>query len=554
MLRIKPLVYAVACASSVSIPAAAVASDKTPYEPMMSGNTPSTTNGWDIDASFTVGETVKQYTPPGILDGTGAFDADNKGHIRVLINHELRSNVGYEYTLANGTVLRGARVSYFDIHKKTRKVNRAGMAYDTIYDRAGVIVSDAAQLDFGGFNRFCSARGVSEGELDFMDDIFFTGEETSGGTQWALDVDSQTIWAVPAMGYGAWESWTPIDSYADDTVALLGGDDRGGAPLYLYVGQKGARGDGSFLDRNGLAKGALYCWKADDDSIRTPNDFNGFFNMTSGYFVALDNYDPDMAGMAGWDELGYATQESLDAQTLEAGCFRFSRPEDLHNNPMVPNEAAFASTGRVFDYQGETIDADKWGTVYKVSTDFGTNPIVAELTILHDGDDLPVPDMGIRSPDNLTWADDGAIYVQEDRSVSGFGDATGVETSIWKLSPTSGDFARIAEMNRAAVAPAGSTDSEPDDLGNWESSGILDVTGLFKTDDGETLLLAVVQAHSILDGIIADEELVQGGQIIFLSRTQEDGEDDSHHHDDDYDDDHEEDDRGRGRGRDRDDD
>lgn len=521
MLKMKKLTTAMALATVTGVPLLVCASDKTPYDPMMLGNTAATSNGWDIDASFTVGEAIKGYMPPGILDGTGAFDSDDKGHVRVLINHELRSNVGYPYTLANGTELTGARVSYFDIHKETRKVKRAGLAYDTIYDRSGDEVTDAAQLDFGGFNRFCSARGVNEGELSFMDDIFFTGEETTGGTQWAIDVDNRAIWAAPAMGYGAWESWSPVETGSDDTVALLGGDDRGGAPLYLYVGQKDARGDSSFLDRNGLAEGSLSCWKASDDAIRTPNDFNGFFNTTSGYFVTLNNYDPSMAGQPGYDEQGYADQDNLDAQTLAAGCFRFSRPEDLHNDPANPTEVAFASTGRVFDYMGTTVDADRWGTIYQVSMNFGTDPVSADIKILHDADALPVTDMGIRSPDNLTWADDGAIYIQEDRSIGAFGDVTGVETSIWKLSPKSGDFSRIAEMNRAAVAPAGSTDNDPDDLGDWESSGVLDVTSLFKTDGDEILLLGVVQAHSIRDGIIADEGLVQGGQIIFLEKEQE---------------------------------
>ncbi|KPK39598.1 MAG: hypothetical protein AMJ69_05290 [Gammaproteobacteria bacterium SG8_47] len=501
---------------------------------MMVGDTPATSNGWNVQPVFTVGETIKGYTPPGILDGTGAFKSKDRGHVRVLVNHELRSDAGYAYTLANGTQLHGARVSYFDIQTSTRKVKRAGLAYDTIYDRGGNIVTSSSQLDFGGFNRFCSARGVSAGELSFMDDIFFTGEETGGGTQWAVDVEAQKIWAVPAMGVGAWESWTPVDTGSPTTVALLGGDDRGGAPLYLYVGQKGAKGDGSFLDRNGLARGTLSCWKADDDGIRTPNDFNGFFNMTSGTFVALNNYEPAQAGTPGWDALGYADQDNLDAQTLAAGCFRFSRPEDMHNDPMNSTVAAFASTGRVFSYNGATVDADQWGTVYQVSMDFTVDPVAAQVKILHDADALPVSDMGIRSPDNLTWGDDGAIYVQEDRSIGAFGSVTGVEASIWKLSPTSGDFARIGEMNRAAVAPAGTTDSGAGDIGNWESSGILDVTDLFKTRRDEVLLLGTVQAHGIRDGVVADQGLVEGGQLFFMSREQAGSDSDRKHDRDDH--------------------
>ena len=34
------------------------------------------------------------------------------------------------------------------------------------------------------------------------------------------------------------------------------------------------------------------------------------------------------------------------------------------------------------------------------------------------GRGLPVPDAGIRSPDNLCWAEDGFVYVQEDKSTT----------------------------------------------------------------------------------------------------------------------------------------
>jgi hypothetical protein len=43
--------------------------------------------GWQIDPVFTVGETIKNYTPPGIMDGIGAFP--NRGKtVKILVNHE----------------------------------------------------------------------------------------------------------------------------------------------------------------------------------------------------------------------------------------------------------------------------------------------------------------------------------------------------------------------------------------------------------------------------------------------------------------------------------
>ena len=75
-------------------------------------------------------------------------------------------------------------------------------------------------------------------------------------------------------------------------------------------------------------------------------------------------------------------------------------------------------------------------------------------------------------------------------------------------------------MNRLAVAPEGSTDSHPAELGKWESSGVLDVTDLFQTAENETLLMGTVQAHSITDGEIGgDGGLVEGGQLFFMTNV-----------------------------------
>jgi Ca2+-binding RTX toxin-like protein len=157
-----------------------------------------------------------------------------------------------------------------------------------------------------------------------------------------------------------------------------------------------------------------------------------------------------------------------------------------------------------------------------VDFDFSSGDIAANIKILYDGDDAGAgqfagPDFGLRSVDNLDWADNGYIYLNEDRSTepsSLFGGTSGEEASIWKLDPNSGQLTRIGEIDRSAV-PAGQTDSSPTDLGNWESSGILDVSELFDQPGG-SLFLFDVQAHSLTGGTITSENLVQGGQLAFL--------------------------------------
>jgi hypothetical protein len=180
----------------------------------------------------------------------------------------------------------------------------------------------------------------------------------------------------------------------------------------------------------------------------------------------------------------------------------------------------FASTGR-----NTTINqgADLWGTTYVVDLKINrgrimTDNITASIEILYDGDDADKQDFGIRSPDNLVWAGNRQTYIQEDRSISAFGDDSGEETSIWQLDPKTGKALRVAQIDRVAV-PDGQEDIDPDDLGDWESSGIIDVTEEFGAQ-GERLLFFNVQAHSLRGDTIDSENLVQGGQFLFMSKPE----------------------------------
>ena len=121
-----------------------------------------------------------------------------------------------------------------------------------------------------------------------------------------LDTASGDFWAVPAFGRGAWENMTTIDTGSDSTVAMLLADDSSpfdadspfslpvgtgdadaeAAPLCLYVGTKNPAGD--ILDRNGLRNGTLYVWVPNDQSKRTPAEFNASGTL-AGTWVAIDN-------------------------------------------------------------------------------------------------------------------------------------------------------------------------------------------------------------------------------------------------------------------------
>jgi hypothetical protein len=563
--------------------AAAVAADD--LAPMAFGKGP-----WVVEPPlFTVGQSIGDYTPPGILDGLGAYELDDDT-VRVLANHELPNSRGYPYEVMGSEgpfSMEGARVSYFDIDKATRKIKAAGIAYSRIYDANGNLASEKnkdgewfLKNDFDGFSRFCSSQLVEANEFGnsrrargIVDMIYFTGEEDGGtfnsvgGAEWALDVGNQALWAVPAMGRGAWENITQVDTRSAKKVAFILADDTSpfdvdddgvdeAAPLFLYIGEKDPDST-HFLERNGLHDGKLYVWVA-DRGITSPAEFNGDGEKLWGSWREVDNSPRlDMAtddGSTGYDEYGYPTQRNLWAQAEDLGAFGFSRPEDVATNPANGRQAVMASTG-VDDYliDPETGNGvDTFGTVYIIDTRLPSKR--TKLTILYDGDADPT--RALRSPDNLDWADDGFIYVQEDEAeedtASGdevlFGEdaANPDEAGIVRLHPRNGAVTKIAEIDRDVVLDASPLLSSPEDAidrdadpdgfpnGEWESSGILDVATLFGEEPG-TLFLFDVQAHGIEDQTtceddegdpqpcnegsrIEDGDLVEGGQLLFLSK------------------------------------
>lgn len=505
--------------------------------------------GYTVDPIFTVGEKIGDYVPPGIFDGIGGYSL-NDTTVRFFVVNEIAATDGYKYTLKNNTQLTGARVNFFDVDKRTFKISDAGLAYDTIINRKGEVVDAASDLDFNGIQRFCSAALFEANQfgagVGLADRIFFSGEETRGGTQFALDIDKNTLYAVPWFGRAGWENVTEINTGTTDKVAFLVGDD-GVAPLWLYVGDKNAKNDGSFLDRNGLAQGKLFAWVADDpldanDIIELKEDqFNGNNTVKNGKFVELAYYvpggtlavdsdnDKTIQDELGYDDQGFATYAQQIKLANDAKAFFFSRVEDVATNPKDGTQAVFAVTG-----VAGTPNVD--GAVYRIDVDFnniGTGDIVGKVDILNDSN--LTQDAGLRSPDNLDWADNGKIYINEDRANGPveFAGISGQEASLFSIDPSvanpSSTLTRIAQVDRSAI-PVGQTDSNPTDIGNWETSGILDVSNLFGAKPGE-LFIFDIQAHSIRDGsiitatnidgngdgtITRQENLVEGGQLAFL--------------------------------------
>jgi hypothetical protein len=276
-------------------------------------------------------------------------------------------------------------------------------------------------------------------------------------------------------------------------------------------------------------------------------EFRGTGNSLMGRWIEIDNSPsgpPSEGGSTGYDEYGYSTQRTLWNRAEALGAFGFSRPEDVAYNPYNPKQAVLASTGvDTYAVDPDTGNgADTFGTIYVVDTNF--KKMTANITIIYDGDDDPT--RALRSPDNLDWADDGFIYVQEDEAeedtlsgdevLFGEGAVNPNEAGIVRLNPRTGETLRVANIDRSIVIDASidendgnPVDVDADAAGEWESSGILDVSSLFGKKRG-TLFLFDVQAHGIEDQTgfnpnsrINDDDLVEGGQLLFLYKDRKYG-------------------------------
>jgi hypothetical protein len=482
-----------------------------------------------ISSLLTTGEVTNGLTPgssvyvaPGIPDGMGAYD-NKDGTFTLLVNHELAPDRGDQQTVQGlSPAVTGARISRFIVAKDVdgdasngyqSKLLSGGLAYDRV-------LSTAPGFATGGFSRFCSANLIEAGRFEgrgFADTLYLMGEETTDGRFFGLDPATGTLHHLPAMGRGGWESATALDTGNPDTVAVMLFDDSPGTAnyLYLWVGRK-EPGSADFLARNGLAagNGSLYAWKA-DGIANTPAGLNGVDLLA------------DVAG--GWVKLGSGseiaalpTAASQRALAAAQGAMAFVRIEDGDTNPANGRQVAFSSTGGSGDdLYGNTNSID-------LSSAFGADGLLREgsntvLRVLVDGDRLTGlgPDRIVRSPDNLAWSSNGRLYVQEDKSVNAaqFGSE---EASIWEIDPLTGMATRWAQIDRSAIPAAYGQSQTPaarDEVGNWESSGIIDVSAIYGAAAG-SLFLADVQAHSLSNGNLnGPGSLVEGGQIVLIQNT-----------------------------------
>ena len=477
------------------------------------------TNG-EITNGLVAGSSA--YVAPGIFDGMGAYD-NGDGTITVLVNHELGGSDGYQMNVEglNANVT-GARISRFVIAKDVdgnaangyqARVLSGGLAYDAVKSVDPAFAKT-------GFTRFCSANlsepfqfGSGRG---FVDRLYFAGEEGGAGRFFALDTTNADLHHLPAFGRGGWESAVAVDTGNANTVALMLFDDTSGTAnyLYLWVGSKDPS-NADLLRRNGIdaSSGALYAWKA--ESINSQAGLNA---------VALNT---PVAGH--WERLGsgaeiasLSTAPQLRALAQAKGAMAFIRIEDGDVNPSTGKQVAFNTTGGSGDDLYGNTNIIDLSTAFATDGTLLTTANTSALRVIVDADRLTgvARQTGVRNPDNIAWARNGKLLIQEDRSLPN-GTADGrfgsQEASIWEVDSITGSATRWAQIDRSAVPSVyGQSDSAPADIGNWESSGVIEVSHLFGAPAG-TVFLTDVQAHSLSNGSLNGAGyLVEGGQIQLI--------------------------------------
>ncbi len=440
--------------------------------------------GVEFTSILTVGDAVKKkhngnetYRMAGIPDGLGAYD-NGDGTITVLMNHEIRPTLGI--ARAHGGL--GAFVSKWQFRKSDLKVlNGEDLMQNVIlWDSTSQSYVDGIGT---AFSRFCSAdlaaptaffnsntgKGFNEGRIYMNgeeDDAFGRGmAHLVGGRQHG------TSYELPKMGRHAWENLL-ASPYEQDKTIVAGNEDGGLNKVFFYIGEK--QEEGSPIEMAGLTNGTTY-------------ELN-----IAGY----TNDDPVTGFKSGTFTL------------VTSGGTSLARPEDGAWDTTNPNRYYFVTTASI------TGNSRLW----RMTFDDITNPTAGgTIEVLVDGNAVPSPQ--IKMMDNVTVDTNGNVYMLED-----VGNNVRIG-QVWMYNPNTNTVTDLAQHDPSRFLSGGTNFLTQDE----ESSGIIEVTELFKGVDGydtdnNRYFLLDVQAHYPINsanphGFANPDELVEGGQLLMMKVT-----------------------------------
>ena len=474
------------------------------------------------------------FAMTGIPDGLGIYETEDSYF--VWMNHEFASTEEVENPATGGgssssnqgdvpptdvievpivspissTVdgqIQGARVSLFQFDKDWNAVGGKNLI-ETVVDNTGTYELD---LDTGeyvstsdseatlSFSRFCSGYLADSGFEGGP--VWFAPEESGSESRgWAVTPDG-TAQAIEGLGRYSKENVVSASQYRaedSDKTVLLATEDYADGELYMYVGQQTEE------DPNGFTNGDLYALKVEGYDFETiPEDEAQTATWTKvPGDIALN---PDGTVLGDW-------------VNAEGRSTNFQRIEDIAEDPNNPGTFYYVTTGTEEKPGGDVGDdsddattpeeaANPYGKLYRLSLnpDDPTGEIDDFEMVLKGG-----PDTGV-SYDNVTVDGNGNVLIQEDETAFG-GDVMKAENrdaGIWSYNIASDKDTFVFELDENA---AGAQFNDPEEPGEWESSGIIEVDS--DARPGESSYLFDVQAHSVTDPEVLGGEYVEGGQLI----------------------------------------
>jgi hypothetical protein len=556
-------------ASTVSAAAADPQNGFKTKQPAMLAAGPDAPVGTEIKPIITVGDTIGGYRYEAIPDGISLLQS-GKNEAHVFVNHET-STVPFPYPVGALNDFDNAQASRLVI-RKGGAILDASMIIPSIagYHR---FCSSFLGTSATGFSRpilFNNEEGI-----DWVNETGTQWPATEGadnareiGAVVASDVTAagtpyKTIWGMGRLNH---ENSVGVPGYGKPV--LLSGDDSfnqvaAQSQVYAYIADNA---DAVWADT-----GTLYAFVPDDAyasvndyfdfAINSATDISGHFipvpkaiatgkdaagnDVTSADLFEDDGVTPFPAPPSNgtWQRgPGVTAGPGIDGPqwVLEHwgdmhNVFQFLRIEDIATDkrPGMSNVVYLADSGRgLREDQAFAPQAFRStnGRIWKMVLDRSNPTIVRSLTVLIEGDDHPVKTVGeIHQPDNLETTPN-ALYVTEDPgSAQQFtlaeqtSDAARATTGrLWQYkftgNGTDGTLGVVAKVDQSADEGPTDVDSAaaPGRWGEWESTGIVDVSSVF----GPGKFLINVQAHTLF----VEQQVVtswtnkrEGGQLLLIT-------------------------------------
>lgn len=451
-------------------------SSDTPYVVVASDSSAVT----DVISILTVGDVIGGYQLLGIPDGMGAFMVGD-GVMNLFVNHELTPTAsGVQHAHQPNGFAGGSFISAWNVTiEPGSDCLRVNAGFDAILSSAAI--SNGTGGSLYNFARFCSGdiadpsayynAATGKGTLNRL---YVCGEESgTPGRMIATDLVTGIAYQLTPFdaSIGSWENGV-ARPLASDTTVMMGLSDGGANRVFLYVGEKQAKG--TPVEQAGLVNGTSY----------------GIQVQVDGVDVAVETR-----------EFGFGTGSPVFSGTFTvaeggtAAGTTFLRPEDGAWDPANPNDFYFVTTDRMSTTSGGSPQSHA-SRLYRLRFN-DVNDVLAGGTIeaLLDGSDAM--EMG----DNLCVFNDlqggTRVMIQEDPG----NHPHSAKTLLYTVANGSlevilaSDPARFGGIGVPATAPF--TQDE-------ENSGVIDARETL----GLGWFVGNMQAHYSLGN-----PLVEGGQL-----------------------------------------